>query len=227
MASLKSRQTQIPGGFKFHLPELNWHGPPFSSFNTLVDAVVQLVAKNPWLAKKNGWPTDRNGVERWVEQYQCSLCLANGWHDYITQMEGDTEPPKSVPPEFMARLQAVAGAVRKLEAGVQVLLDWEVSGEPPVDRGTAECRALICHLCPKNKPGHMTSWFTIPASEVIRQKLDRLHGLKLFTSVDEKLGVCEACLCPLKLKVHTPLDLCRKHLTPEVKADLDPRCWML
>ena len=51
--------------------------------------------------------------------------------------------------------------------------------------------------------------------------------LSLATAVDDQLGSCTACICPLKLKVHCPADYIQAHLKPAVKAQLDPRCWML
>jgi hypothetical protein len=50
---------------------------------------------------------------------------------------------------------------------------------------------------------------------------------KLSTMVDAQLNVCVACLCPLKLKVHAPLEFIARHMDPETRAALDPQCWML
>jgi hypothetical protein len=49
----------------------------------------------------------------------------------------------------------------------------------------------------------------------------------LKTDLDHALNICQACLCPLKLKVHVPLDLIRKHLSPQAKSALDTHCWIL
>jgi len=38
--------------------------------------------------------------------------------------------------------------------------------------------------------------------------------------------VCEACLCPMKAKVHVPIHHIKKHMKPEVQAKLDLRCWI-
>ena len=51
--------------------------------------------------------------------------------------------------------------------------------------------------------------------------------MDLKTSKDAELNVCQACLCPLKLKVHTPMSLIQKRLKPEQRAELDPKCWIL
>lgn len=222
---LKSRQSQIPGGFRFTIPELNWHAPPFSSFNTIVDAVVQVVTSNQWLAAKNHWPTDRPGIESWVDSYNAAICRANGWYNYLADDTG-AAPPKLPAPGLLSKLQAVAGAVRKVESGAEVLLDWEMSGQPPVPQVVADSRAKICKGCKFNGAGDMTDWFTVPASELIRKRIVRLHGFALLTEHDMEIGTCTLCWCPLKLKVWAPNDIVKKHLLPEVKEQLPSYCWM-
>ena len=71
-----------------------------------------------------------------------------------------------------------------------------------------------------------TSSFTIPTSELIRKQLSMRQDMALKTESDEKLGVCNACGCPLKLKVHVPASHIKKHTSEAVKRELDPRCWI-
>jgi len=61
------------------------------------------------------------------------------------------------------------------------------------------------------------------------QGFERLQERKLATSHDAALNVCDVCLCPLKLKVHTPLQYIKAHMTDEVFADLArvPGCWIV
>jgi hypothetical protein len=109
-------------------------------------------------------------------------------------------------------------------------LAWEQSGEAPVDAGVSQQRASVCAICPKNESGDLSRWFTVPAATLIKKQIERLHNLSLTTSFDAQLGVCGACLCPLKLKVHTPLSFILKFMSDEVKAALqkeNPRCWIL
>jgi hypothetical protein len=94
----------------------------------------------------------------------------------------------------------------------------------------AERRASVCVNCPKNEPGDLTRFFTVPASEAIRKQLERAHLLKLHTQSDSQINVCGACLCPLRLKVWFPISFILKHMTDDVKAELQPespRCWIL
>lgn len=226
-AVLKNRQMQIPNGFQFRLPEIGYQAPPFQSFDSLVANVLRVVLANPRAAQKNNWPTTQQDVANWVDRTNAEICVRNGWKDYVTISSVALPPPKFPAPATIARLQAVAGAVKKLTRGVSALLDWETSGSQPVALVVAEGRAAICTACPQNGRGELTSWFTVPAAEKIRFHMERIHSLKLSTSQDAKLGVCESCLCPLKLKVWTPESLVKKHLTDDIKNDLPSNCWML
>jgi len=70
------------------------------------------------------------------------------------------------------------------------------------------------------------AFFTKPASEFIRRQIEERHNLKLETSKDDQLGVCGACDCPLKLKMHPPIKVIRDHIGKDAIARLDPRCWI-
>lgn len=222
MATLKNRQVQIPGGFRFRIPELKFQTTPYGSFDVVVSEVLKAVNANPKMANLKRWPSDRTGVENWVDTTNAEICKLQGHFDYIN-LEGDLpKPPAST---TLQRLQSVAGAVRKINSGVKLLLDWDRSGEEPVANGAAEHRASICVQCPKNSNGDLTRWFTVPASEIIRNQLGRIHDLKLSTSRDSQLGVCGVCNCVLKLKIHTPVHLLKEHVLEEVDRELPDFCW--
>ena len=72
----------------------------------------------------------------------------------------------------------------------------------------------------------MTSYFTEEISEQIRRQIAIREDMELETPSDEKLGICSGCSCPLKLKVWTEMTHIQNHMTPETKAQLDPRCWI-
>ena len=90
----------------------------------------------------------------------------------------------------------------------------------------AEKRADTCVSCPKNVMGDLTSWFTVPAAELIKKQLEARHQAKIFTTKDPLLGVCQACACPLPLKVHAPIEIVRDKMRPEDKAALWEKCWI-
>lgn len=224
MATLKNRQVQIPGGFRFRIPEINFQTTPYGSFDVVVSEVLKAVTANPKMANLKRWPSDRAGVESWVDTMNAEICRLQGYYDYINTEASLPKPPA---PSTLQRLQSVAGAVRKINSGVKLLLDWEKSGEEPVTNGVAEHRASVCETCPKNGKGDLTRWFTVPASEIIRNQLSRIHDLSLTTSRDGILGVCQVCLCPLRLKVHAPQRLVVEHLTEETRKELPKECWII
>ncbi len=116
-------------------------------------------------------------------------------------------------------LHAVAGAVK-------TIADWEISGGVVVSTELANSRANTCSECPKNVSGDLTTWFTVPAAELIKLQLEARNERKLNTNYDPLLGTCEACGCVNKLSVWCPLDIKLKHMKPEVRAALHPSCWV-
>lgn len=127
---------------------------------------------------------------------------------------------------------AAAGAswfrqVVRSGTGISTLADWLGTDGKPVDAALAEQRAEICAGCPQNKSGDLLSFFTKPVADLIRKQIEEKESLKLTTSRDSAIGLCDACGCPLKLKVHVPLVYIKKHIKPPEWDRLDPRCWML
>lgn len=231
MSKLISRQSQIPGGFRFYQPETKWKSAPWASFDAIVNSLIAHRQGNPGLAQKHGWRTDYEGVAAEVDHFNASVCMAMGWVKFIAQGGGPDVPPKSMtlPQVDPKQISAVAEKVKKIWAGVKTLNDWIDSGEPPVPLDKAVSRAAICSTCVNNGQGDFTKWFTAPAAESIRRQMERVKDLKLATPSDDKINVCEACLCPLKLKVHTPMKYIGPHLTESTLRDLakNPACWIL
>lgn len=232
MPRLVSRDKQLPGGFQYRDVTLNYHARPWSSFNQIVNGLIAARVANPVLTQRNGWSTNYSDVANEVDFYEAKLAQAQGWKDYYVPDGGPATSPFSFQSPSMAQQiaqnvgDAVAG-VKKLASGAALLFEWEDSGKSPVDEALANQRALVCVTCPKNTPQHLSRYFTQPIATMLRQKLARLHAMNLRTDQDEKLGICSACWCPLKLKVWTPFNLIQKHLKPEVRADLHPSCWIL
>jgi hypothetical protein len=93
MAKLKDRQRQIPGGFRFEIPEMKYHSSAFSSFTAIVNSVHTLMQANQELAELRGWPTEYNGIENWVDSFNAEICVRNGWVDFYICSSGDTPKP--------------------------------------------------------------------------------------------------------------------------------------
>lgn len=228
---LKDRNKQIPNGLTFLVPETNWRPPKFASFSTIVSGLIAHRRGRPDLVATKGWSLDYDTVADEVDAFNALICARHGWTDYIMGNEGEPPPPKSqaLLAQEKEQIAVAAGRAKKLWSGIKVGRDWLDSGAPPVPKETSEIRARTCVACPKNGKGDFTSWFTKPASEVIAKQVERISGMRLATSVDAQLNVCGVCLCPMKVKVHAPLEYIRNHTSAEVQAELAkvPGCWVI
>lgn len=220
MARLKDRNRFPPNGFRFYQPETRWEGPRHTSFSVLVNAIIAHRKGNLALAQKHGWNTVYDAVADELDAYNTKLCQQMGWNDFITEGGGQAAEAAPFPRPLPNRLKSVA-------AGGSVLVEWIKDGHEAVDRETSNKRASICAVCPRNGKGDFTRWFTVPVSEAIRAEINRKEQMRLSTQFDEQIEVCEACLCPLKLKVHMPIGRIRNNLSPESHNDLHPSCWIL
>jgi hypothetical protein len=231
MPRLKNRQLQIPGGLVFYLPVVKWKAPKGASFNVICDGLERVIRGNPKLAEKHKWPTDRQSIEDWVDHFNAVACLRMGWDAYIVTGTNPTVP-KSSPrhlQETLQSLSAAAVAAKELVAGARTLMEWIDSKEPAVPAEESLRRATICSQCPQNQAGDWTKWFTVPAAEIIKRQVEKLHSRQLSTPRDDDLHLCVACHCPLKVKVHTPIAWIKKRLSPGQLGRLRQgrNCWIL
>lgn len=220
MARLKNRNLQIPGGMKYTQPGTNWQSPNWASFDQIVQGIVAHRRANPSLLAK-GWSVDPEAVANELDQYQAAICAANGWTDYITG-GAETVPFSSPNPS-----SSLLHKGQRLVAGANILVNWLASKEEAVPITQASKRASICAGCKFNEKGDWESWFTRPVAAAVRREIQKRTDWKLETPDDDKITVCSLCLCPLPLKVHTPLSLILKHLPPNTKASLPPHCWIV
>lgn len=228
MARLNSRQIFIPGGFRFVQPEIRWQSTPWASFDSIVNSLIQARKANPAQVAKFGWATDYPSVANEVDNFNAQVCLAMGWTDYVTGDAPAAPPPKAQALHDQQALAAAAGRIKKLWSGVKTLNAWLDSGDPPVSQSQSNIRASVCVECPHNGKGDWTRWFTVPASEVIKRQVARLHERNISTALDDRLVCCEPCLCPLRVKVQTPIKYIKEHTDPAVLAELSavPQCWV-
>lgn len=221
MPRLKSRDMQIPNGFQFFQPQTKWRPARMSSFETIVHQLIQHRHGNPRLAAKYNWSTDPTTVANEVDEFNAQLCKQMGWTKYID--EGvQSAPPTSFPVPPSSPLQKLGAVV----GGAKTLVKWIASGAEAVPAALAEKRASICVDCPKHDKGDWTRRFTVPTANAIRDMLIARKGMNLSTSFDDRLQVCTACDCPLKLKVHIERGRIVREMGPETLAKLDPGCWI-
>lgn len=228
---LLDRNKQIPYGLKFLQPETQWKPrTAFQSFNSIVTSLIAHRQSRPDLVKSKGWALDYDSVAAEVDAFNATICARHGWNNYISDGSGAEPPPK---PQALLQheksvIAAAAGKAKKIWGGINTLNEWIDSGAPPVAQLKAEDRASICAACPKNGKGDFTSWFTKPAADAITKQIEKLRAMKLNTSKDSQINICGVCLCPLKLKVHTPIGFIKAHMGHEVMAELRmiPNCWI-
>lgn len=228
---LKDRNRQIPNGLRFLQPETNWQPSRFASFSVIVNSLISHRKTNPKLVAQKKWSIDPEVVANEVDAYNALLCARHGWTSYIIDgSEGAVAPPKpqALLQQEKSALAAAADKAKKIWSGIRTLNDWIDTGTPPVEKMVSELRASICASCPQNGKGDFTAWFTKPAADVISKQIEKLAKLKLSTTNDAKINICEVCFCPLKLKVHTPIQHIKAHMSPEVIAALRavPQCWI-
>ena len=227
---LLSRQKFVPGGFKMYIAPLKWESPRMVSFDQVVNGAIAALKANPTAARQLGWDLSYDAMADRVDEFNAAICQSMGWSDYIAA-PASVSLPKSQPRDQQTVLQNLRGAVaasKELVAGAKTLIEFLDSGEPPVDKGLAEHRAIVCSTCPKNEAGDMTRWFTAPAAELIRRQIERAHARSLTTPRDAQLNLCTACHCPLRLKVHIGVKWIVKRLSPEQMGRLKeaPACWI-
>jgi hypothetical protein len=217
---------------KFYLPEVKWSPAPYASFDVISQGLLAVIKANPALAQKNAWPTTLPAVEDWVDLFNATVCSRMGWEDYILTDVGGNLPKSPAPPhqaQSLSGLAAAAAKVKALVSGAKTLMEWVESNDPAVDSSLATARALTCSQCPKNERGDWTDWFTVPTAELIRRMVAKAEARKLTTPSDDRLHCCTACYCPMKLKVHVPIEWILKRQTPEEVTRLKQgkNCWVV
>ena len=224
MPKLKNRQLQVPGGLKFKIREMKYQAGPYRSFDTIVNEVERLVRSNPVLAQKLKLPMDRIGIENMVDAYNAMLCEQSGWLHFI---EGgpDAGMEGQPPPKWVTR-NTNAQFGRNVAGGLRAIAGWIGEGAQPVLPELSQKRASICATCPLNRKVELRDYFVRGASELIRRQIEFAKGFGLTTTHDENLGVCSACDCPMKLKVHVPIGSITEKLSQKAFDDLVPECWI-
>lgn len=228
---LKSREKQIPGGFVYYVPQIPaWRPQPWSSLDSLANQVLTLRQANPFLTQKHGWSLDKNAIVSEIDSFNAAWAAQQGWDSYIIGGGGSAPPNPRQPPSAkdLAQLSAVATKARQIWIGVKTINEWLDAGSPAVAQELAESRAATCVACPQNGKGDFTSWFTTPAAEAIKRQVEKLHDRKLATEQGDKLGVCEICLCPMKVKVFLPIEFIKTHTNDETMDNLRAvsGCWI-
>lgn len=223
---LKSRNKFPPGEFQLLLPETGMKESVHGSFDEVVNAFALIVKKNPALAQKQGWPYDRSGQENFVEDQNARRLMAAGWSKFV---EVETQSaPISWTPSIDVKKNPFGKVVQRAKAAVSAYEDLFING--PVESSLSESRANVCSVCPRNNTkDSLADIFVESAASAISSLISFTRSKNLTTSLDDKLGICEACGCPMKAKVHVRVDELVKSMPKEDYDALskeNPVCWI-
>lgn len=226
MARLKNRLRPIPGGFRWYQPETRFRTQQWLSFDQNVRSIMAHRMANPAMAKQHNWKLDYEGIAAELDAFNAKICEDAGWRDYIEEGAPLATLPKSSPLSKNQSAASVAARGRAVLAGAISLIELFGPSQKPVAKSLAEERAAICENCPQNQKGDWLNTFTDHAAGILRRTLAVFKDANLTTTKDESLGVCQACECPLRLKVHVGLDFIREKTDQATMKKLDPRCWI-
>lgn len=209
--------TIPPGGWQFTQPQTGYRLPtPISStFDQSCSLILKHRLANPAITRQHNLSTDLDVIG----------------HELMTftkrrlKITDDASPKPVAPASIAQRVGAVAAVVRSIGVGAGNLLAWSDNGKV-VPREVAEARAAVCVTCPRNGKGDWRKIFTGPAVSIIQNQLATKNSMQLATSKDEQLKVCEACWCPLSLKVWAPLEYALRKMSQDTKDRLVENCWM-
>ena len=191
------------------------------SFHGLVQAVINARQANPHLVQKFGWSLDYDTVANEIDSYNAAVAESMGWTEFFTSGE-----PQGHPRSFHQPPSSFPSSPLQVAAGAKPVIEWLASGAEAVKPEQATARALVCSKCPLNGKGDWTRFFTVPVTEAIRGALSQRSQWKLETEYDSVLGTCDACTCPLRLKVHMPIDRIWPKMKPEIRDSLHQDCWI-
>lgn len=226
MARLRSREKFPPGQFQILLPVVGMKKPVAGSFSEVVTAFAKIVEANPALAEKHGWPRDREGQENWIDAREAQRMLANGWTGFV---DPEGENPKARPARKGGLLVRAGNVAAKASTAAAIYRDLLGPDGKAVPQAQAEARAAVCVGCPANdKTSSLTKFFVESTAKTLIAVFGILRDRKLVTSLDDQLGTCEACDCPLKAKVWPDISHIRAHQKEDAWERIrkaNPECW--
>lgn len=226
---LKSRMQSPPNGFLYEQKETGWKNSVNApqtvwNFKGLVEAIKAHRQQNP----RFNLSTNVGDITDEVDRVNAARVNAiPGGNTYVVDDGGGANPQSPLTQRLRSVVAGAANTISQLAQGGGILVGWVRAGGIPVEHDLAEKRASICVACPNNSKSPLTDWFTVPLSQKIAKELEERKDLNLTTSQDANLHTCSACLCPLPLKLHLPLDHILKDMKPEMKAKLHESCWIL
>lgn len=233
MARLLSRSKHPPFGYQILLPELAMKFPVKGSFNEVCIAFSRLIKANPGPAAKSGWPhpDDHDAVADWVDGHNAARLIALGYTSFVDNEAYGGDVFYDAAYHEAQKKTSLASVAVRVNAGAALWLELFGAEGRTVSQDVANARASKCIQCPKNDT--TTSLFNIFVAAVARALgglFEIMKDKELSTPHDAQLGVCSACLCPNRAKVHVPIERVLTHTDEPTMAKFNkenPRCWVL
>src|SRR2546430_4698434 len=130
MMRLKSREKWVPGGFQVLHPEAGQKEPFSGSFSEAVRFEVNFRGKNPGICAKNGWSSNVEEVELFVEDYNARRCVAGGWLNFVALDVAPDVPRDYMPLQSQKKSwSSLAAGVSRVADGARLLVDWLGDGQ--------------------------------------------------------------------------------------------------
>jgi len=229
------------GGWIYTETATGWKAPSPKSDN--FDRTVDKIIAHRFANRAYKLSVDRTEVEHDLMHQTALRILTDAPEhaaDWIVAGDDDGKKKLLMQPEQGARgeavvararsgnmLERILARVRGISRGASTLADWLGDGASPVSVMVADKRSKTCASCPLNRPEKdWVDTLTESIAEAIRKQTIVKNALGLCTSHEDKLGFCDACGCPLRLKVFMPIETIRARMDSQSVDDLHPSCWI-
>lgn len=230
--------TWPPGGWQYFDPKTNYREtkPTEHDRNEAAEAILAMRKNNKHIYRGNDL-TFASALES-LEAFTAKRLEYKGLKQFLLPDQPVQQSTPLVKKKASVQGQVAKVAeekrhnfverIKRIASGSQTLKDWIGEGHNPVSFELAEARSSLCVSCPLNDSGpDLLAKITSAVSEAIHKQMELKQHLNLRTTNDAKLGTCSACLCPLKLKVWSPLEFIEDNMDQSVAMELDPSCWIL
>jgi len=215
-----SHTTFPPGGWQFTQPQTGWSNPsPMgTTFDGTVAKIYEMRRKNPAICLRHKLPMDMPSIAKELDLYTRRRI----------GMPMPTPPaPTTAIGGFSSPILSNIMDIKKLAIGAGLLMEWNSSGAGKVSEFESNARAKVCAECRLNSLPNYEHWLKVPVAGSLTARTEQLKALKLVTSHDAKLGLCDATYCPTSYLVHAPRPILDKRIGPKVRPNLDAKCWIL
>lgn len=242
-ADIIRRKWPPRGGWIYHELATGWVAPsPMSdNFDTTVEKIIRHRAAN----RAYGLSVDPVDVQvELMDQTAQRIIREAPEHAAAWVVPLDEEAKKKSPGQtdqgqrsrgagVVARhagpsaVERLLSRVRGIARGAATLADWIGDGAEPVSESVADVRASICAQCSLNRPKEdFSEVVTSEIAEAIYNQTIVKNALGRSTKSEDKLGMCDACGCPLRLKVWVPIGTIRARTDQTTMDAFAPGCWI-